>query len=70
MEQRDAKPRAAPEGFKRYCMHCDKGERLPSSSNAKLDFDYCTVCKEVRSFGMQRVQSNTKSDSVHAVRKL
>jgi hypothetical protein len=33
------------DGFKKFCAQCKKGERLSSSSNAKLDFDYCTVCK-------------------------
>jgi hypothetical protein len=54
MSQKQAAAADAPV-FKRYCLECDKGERLPSSSNAKMDFDYCTACKGIRQFGTERV---------------
>ncbi len=34
---------------KPFCAKCNR-ERLPSSSNAKFDFDYCSKCKEMTSF--------------------
>jgi hypothetical protein len=37
---------------KPFCVKCDRA-RLPSSSNAKFDFDYCTGCKQMSTFVAQ-----------------
>eukprot|EP01084_Bolivina_argentea_P285706 489993_1 len=37
--------------FKKYCIKCDRA-RLPSSSNAKFDFDYCAGCKKISTFAV------------------
>jgi hypothetical protein len=48
--------------FKKYCSTCGN-ERLPSSSNAKFEVDYCSHCKEVTNF------SSTKEDRKESVAK-
>ena len=35
--------------FDPFCVECQH-VRLPSSSNAKFHFDYCTNCKKVTNF--------------------
>jgi len=37
--------------FKAYCVECSK-KRVPGSSNAKFDFDYCTQCKKITNFSL------------------
>ena len=48
---------AASEEFKKFCVKCNK-ERLPSSSNAKFDFDYCAGCKGMSTFAVAPTNVN------------
>ena len=40
---------------KPFCIKCDKA-RLPSSSNARFEFDYCSHCKQMSTFAAQPSQ--------------
>lgn len=46
-----------PKPFQKYCKECNK-ERLPSSSNAKFEVDYCTNCKTITNFSDSKKENS------------